>query len=59
MHELQSIYNSNPKDMVTLGSGGSEFNMKRILQVLSPSKRTVDTVDEVEPNPGNLNVLVL
>ena len=57
-HELQIFATTpNPNELVTLGSGGSDFAMRRTSQDRSPSKRTLDTVKGLEHSKGNLNAL--
>ena len=41
-HELQSIETNNPKDFVTRGSEGPEFEIDRILQALSNDQKPND-----------------
>ena len=42
VHELQSIETNNPKDFVTRGSEGPEFEIDRILQALSNDQKPND-----------------
>ena len=42
VHELQSIETNNPKDFVTRGSEGPEFEIDRILQALSNDQKPID-----------------
>ena len=50
VHELQSIETNNPKDFVTRGSEGPEFEIDRILQALSNDQKPNDVEGKYTQN---------